>query len=158
MQVGISALNLVEKVHLCHNDIRPPNIAVSGDNFCLVDFDMSRTNVRTAVDSTFAPTMDGISYDKPKMMRFSVPQIILSVFMLMSPTVFSAADFTKAASVWDVRRNSNSKVDKELEGWVQSKGGILLEFVNALRSAIWLPALSADCKGFWTAVLGYLLR
>jgi tRNA A-37 threonylcarbamoyl transferase component Bud32 len=44
-QVGISALNLVGKMQICHNDIRPPNIAVSSDNFCLVDFDMCRMDV-----------------------------------------------------------------------------------------------------------------
>jgi hypothetical protein len=78
------------------------------------------------------------------MMCFSVAQIILSVFMLMSPIIFSVAEVTvtQAASVWDVRRDSNSKVDKEFEDWVQSKGGILLEFVNALRSAIWPPAMA----------------
>ncbi len=40
-QVGLSALNLVDSVKLCHNDIRLPNIAVRNGRFCLIDFDFS---------------------------------------------------------------------------------------------------------------------
>ena len=36
--IGQSALNL-EKLGLCHNDIRPPNITVKDGRFCLIDFD-----------------------------------------------------------------------------------------------------------------------
>jgi len=153
-QVGISALNLVDNVQVCHNDIRPPNIAVLGDNFCLVDFDMCRNCVPTAVVSAFVPTLPETPGDSAQMMCFSVAQIVLCVFMLNSPTVFSVGDVTEALSIWRESRDSSSKIDGEFEGWVQSKGGALLEFVSALRgSAAWPPGVMVDCKGYSAAVL-----
>ena len=50
-QVSMSALNLIDKLTLCHNDIRPPNIAMVGDSFCLIDFDMCRKHVRFSLCS-----------------------------------------------------------------------------------------------------------
>jgi serine/threonine protein kinase len=161
-QVGISALNLVDKVSLCHNDIRPPNIAVSGENFCLIDFDMCRMKVSSesifGSESAFTPTIGQEIRGQRGMMCFSVAQIILSVFMLSSPTVFSVAEVTQAVSVWRQSRDSSSDVDREFETWVQSKGGDLLGFVYALRgSAVWPPGSQTDCKGYCTAVLECLL-
>ena len=45
--VGESALNLVDSMMMCHNDIRAPNIVISdeGDLFCLVDFNLSAEQV-----------------------------------------------------------------------------------------------------------------
>jgi serine/threonine protein kinase len=171
-QVGMSALKLIENVKICHNDIRPPNIALSGDSFCLIDFDMSRSQLPDKSNSAFVPIRSfeaGILEVSEQMMCFSVAQIILTVFMLCSPTVFSMAEVTQADSVWDVNRDSSSKVDREFEGWVQGKGGVLLEFVNAVRgssmpfrgptsgSDLWPPALRADCQGFCIDVLKHLL-
>ncbi len=34
-----TAHNLVDMLGLCHNDIRPPNIAVMGDLYCFIDYD-----------------------------------------------------------------------------------------------------------------------
>jgi hypothetical protein len=70
------------------------------------------------------------------MMCFSVAQIILCVFMLNSPTVFSVKDVTEAVSVWRVGRDSASMIDAEFESWVQSRGGVLLEFVDAVRGGL----------------------
>ena len=157
-QVGISALNLVKKMELCHNDIRPPNIAVSGNSFCLVDFDMCRNEAPTEIVSAFVPTVLGIRDSMSTMMCFSVAQIVLSVFMLSSQTVFSVADVTEAVSVWRAKRDSSSNIDKEFEDWIQSRGGILVEFVDAVRgSASWPPEVRANCKGFCRAVLEFLL-
>jgi hypothetical protein len=157
-RVGISALNLADQLVLCHNDIRPPNIAVAGDSFCLIDFDLSRIDVCSHALSAFTPPVPGMPDSRKKLMCFSVAQIILCVFMLGSPTVFSVSDVTQAVSVWQRSRDSSSDVDSEFEGWVQGRGGVLLEFVEALRgSAAWPPGLWADSKGYCTAVLECLL-
>ena len=159
IQIGFSALNLVDKLLLCHNDIRPPNIAVSGESFSLIDFDLSRLNVREGAVSAFVPLLPGMPDFPGKSMCFSVAQIILSVFMLSSPTAFSLSDVTRAVSVWQVSRDKSSDVDCEFEAWVQGRGGVLLEFVEDVRgSAAWPPELWADSKGFCTAVLECLLE
>ena len=159
IQIGFSALNLVDKLLLCHNDIRPPNIAVSGESFSLIDFDLSRLNVREGAVSAFVPLLPGMPDFPGKSMCFSVAQIILSVFMLSSPTAFSLSDVTRAVSVWQVSRDKSSNVDCEFEAWVQGRGGVLLEFVEDVRgSAAWPPELWADSKGFCTAVLECLLE
>jgi serine/threonine protein kinase len=172
IQVGMSALNLIENMQFCHHDIRPSNIVFSGDSFCLIDFDKSRPYMpKHNVVSAFVPStiLISLEYDKQQMMCFSVAQIILTVFMLSSPTVFSMAEVTQAVSVWDLNRDSSSKVDREFEGWVQSNGGALLEFVTAMRGANlfmrgpesgaeeWPPALRANCLRFCTNVLDYML-
>ena len=52
--IGLSALNLVVEVGLCHNDVRPPNIAFRSDSFCLIDFDFSRRTILSNELSAFA--------------------------------------------------------------------------------------------------------
>jgi serine/threonine protein kinase len=78
-QVGLSALNLVDKVGLCHNDIRPPNIAFRGDSFCLLDFDFARSRAKPNKESAFAPLLplsledvEGLQTSLAKSMCFSV--------------------------------------------------------------------------------------
>ncbi len=44
--VGRTALNLVDLIGLCHNDIRPPNIAVLGNRCCLIDYDKTAARCR----------------------------------------------------------------------------------------------------------------
>ena len=160
-QICMSALNLITRAKLCHNDIRPPNICVVGDDFCLIDFDISRTDVSRAVISAFVPNLsytDIVNVQAAQMMCFSVAQIVLTVFMLISPTVFSVDEVTEAVSVWKAERDTKGKVDKEFEDWVQSKGGSLLEFVAAVRgSAPWPSSVGTDCKGYCKAVLEFVL-
>jgi hypothetical protein len=89
--VGLSALNLVARAGLCHNDIRSPNIARDGDRFCLIDFDFACLFARTAMGSAFAPELPTNFFGKSMydngalMMCFSVAQIALTVFMLSGP-------------------------------------------------------------------------
>ncbi len=57
--VGQSALNLVEKLELCHNDIRPTNITVRENRFCLIDYDNCRDATAPIVDES--PVLNGIN-------------------------------------------------------------------------------------------------
>jgi hypothetical protein len=53
--VGLSTLNLVDKLDCCHNDIHPPNIALRGESFCLLSFEFACSNVTSIKDSAFGP-------------------------------------------------------------------------------------------------------
>ena len=159
-QVGLSALNLVDYVDLCHNDIRPPNIAFRGDSFCLLDFDFSRSRATPNKESAFTPLLPLSVEDRlesPRSMCFSVAQIVLTVFMLSGPKVFRIGEVTAAVSIWNGERDA-SEIDVEFERWVQVKGGLLLDFILAFRGATpWPPALDIDDKKYFTAVLSDLL-
>jgi hypothetical protein len=76
IDVGQSALNLVVRLGLCHNDIRPSNIAVKGDRFCLIDFD----NCRGVPSFRSSPVLKGLTDKKEGNMMMSVAQIALVVF------------------------------------------------------------------------------
>jgi hypothetical protein len=160
--VGLSALNLVVKVGLCHNDIRPPNIAYRSDSFCLIDFDFSRQGALSNELSAFAPSLSTISAlnQCEQMMVFSVAQIALTVFMLSACKVFDLGDVTEAVSTWNQMRGA-SEVDAEFERWVQGKGGLALEFVSACRGATeWPSALTSgedDAKRYLSDVLQDML-
>jgi hypothetical protein len=160
--VGLSALNLVERLHRCHNDIRPPNIAFdfSSDRFCLIDFDFSRANILTNSLSAFSPNLRTIYClkNQNKLRVFSVAQITLTVFMLSGPNVVDLGAVTKATSIWDQKRGA-SKIDAEFERWVQGKGGRVLEFVAACRGATeWPPALISNGKAYLSSVLSEMLQ
>ncbi len=57
--VGQSALNLVEKLELCHNYIRPTNITVRENRFCLIDYDNCRDATAPIFDES--PVLNGIN-------------------------------------------------------------------------------------------------
>jgi hypothetical protein len=81
--VGHCALNLVEFVGFCHNDIRLANITSDGKRFCLIDFD----NGRATPAATFAqsPVLRGIvgeDSEVARMMMLTIAQIALVVFAL----------------------------------------------------------------------------
>ena len=105
--VGLSAINLVGEVALCHNDIRLPNIAVRDGRFCMIDFDFSSTSVLFQPRSAFSPPLKslGMHWSPDALaMCYSVAQIAVNVFILSAPTQFSFADVTAAESLWsDVR-------------------------------------------------------
>jgi serine/threonine protein kinase len=162
--VGLSALNLPERVLLCHNDIRPPNITYDGDRFCLIDFDFACGFVRPAIGSAFAPELPTnfvgkiLFNDVAQMMCFSVAQIALTIFMLSGPRAFALDRVTEATSVWTRERDASSEVDAEFDRWVRGRGGLALEFVEAFRGAVpWPPALAADPKRYFSEVLAELL-
>jgi serine/threonine protein kinase len=157
--VGLSALNLVAKLGLCHNDIRPPNIAFRSDSFCLIDFDFSRGRILSNDLSAFSPSLSAFSSRNrvDQMMIFSVAQIALTVFLLSGSTVFDLDAVTKSVSIWNKER-CDSKVDKEFERWVQGKSGRVQEFISACRGATPLPsALAGDSISYLSDVLQQML-
>jgi len=137
-QVGLSALNLVDKVKLCHNDIRLPNIAVRNGRFCLIDFDFSFSTVTFQSRSAFSPplTAGSTTWQEDEMeMCYSVAQIAVNVFILDAPTQFSVGEVTKAVSIWSELRDETSPVDSQFQAWVEEKGDPLMDFVSAVRAA-----------------------
>jgi hypothetical protein len=110
----MSALNLVEKVGLCHNDIRLPNIAVR-DGRCLINFDLSSfSTVLLQSRSAFSPQLSvtAVIWREGEMqMCYSVAQIAVNVFILDAPMQLSISDVTKAVSIWSEKRNKASSVD-----------------------------------------------
>jgi serine/threonine protein kinase len=163
-EVGLSALNFVDQLGLCHNDIRPPNIAVRGDSFCLLDFDFARSETVPNEESAFAPLLplslediDGLQTSLADLMCFSVAQIVLTVFMLSGPKVFGMDEVTSAVSIWKGERDA-SEIDMDFERWVRVKGGHLLDFILAFRGAApWPKALEIDYKKYFTDVLSDML-
>ena len=140
-QVGLSAINLVDKVMLCHNDICLPNIAVRNGRFCLIDFDYSFATVLFQQKSAFSPMLKTDSTlwrQLEKEMCYSVARIAVNVFILSTPTQLNFVEVTTAESIWSDVRNKTSPVDREFQAWpawVCEKGGLLLEFVSAVRAA-----------------------
>lgn len=137
-QIGLSALNLVDKVKLCHNDIRLPNIAVRNGRFCLLDFDFSSASVTFQPKSAFSPPLKLVSTSwRPREMAmcYSVAQIAVNVFLLGSSTQFSFGEVTAAESIWSEVRDVGSPVDRQFQAWVDEKGGLLPGFVSAVRAA-----------------------
>ena len=120
--VGESALNLVVATHKCHNDIRLPNIAVKGNSFCLIDFDLSAATVMQH-RARFLKHFKSKS-SKTAMMMFSIAQIALVVFQVdCSPT---PVDVVNVSKFWFEGDPGNKKLDLSVfEGWVKSKGALL---------------------------------
>jgi hypothetical protein len=133
--VGVSALNLVDSVDLCRNDIRPPNIAVLDDGFCLIDFDMSRAFMGQVegTETAFLPDRSLFSKlnRKQRMMCSSTAQIILTVFMLSAERAPTLLAVTGAVSIWSKDRDGESAIDAEVQRCAVGRGGPLLAFVSA---------------------------
>ena len=163
-QVGLSAINLVGEVALCHNDIRLPNIAVRDGRFCMIDFDFSSTSVLFQPRSAFSPPLKSLGMHWSPValaMCYSVAQIAVNVFILSAPTQFSFADVTAAESLWSDVRDEASPVDSEFQAWVDGRGGPLPSFVAAVRAACGtteeVPLFPADLKGYFADVLRRML-
>jgi hypothetical protein len=107
--VGESALNLVETLCLCHNDIRLSNITFKENRFCLIDYD----NCRTTIAPTFtnSPVMNGLnSMTKEASMMLSIAQIALVVFALETKKSSSTA--------WDVWLEGKNGTPTSFNRWV----------------------------------------
>jgi hypothetical protein len=165
-QVGLSALNLVDKLKLCHNDIRLPNIAVRNGRFCLIDFDFSFGSIIFQPKSAFSPPLNpAAKWRKLEMeMCYSVAQIAVNVFILSAPTQFSVGEVTTAESIWSEDRNEESLVDTQFQGWVEAKGDTLMGFVSAVRAACnpkygnkFVRSFPADFKRYFVDVLRSML-
>ncbi len=113
--VGKCALDLVQFLGVCHNDIRLANITHQRDRFCLIDFD----NCRNARAPIFArsPVLKGIvgqNKEAARMMMLSIAQIALVVFAL--DTKESTSD------VWKVWFEGEKKATESFDRWVSNTG------------------------------------
>ena len=163
-QVGLSAINLVDKVKLCHNDIRLPNIAVRDGRFCMIDFDFSSNYVVFQKNSAFSPPLQSSEMKWNPVetaMCYSVAQIAVNVFILSTPTRFSFGDITAAQSLWSDVRDEASPIDKEFQAWVDNKGGPLSNFVAAVRAACSpterVPQFPDNFKSYFVDVMRRML-
>ena len=166
--VGLTALNLVAKCRLCHNDIRPPNIAFRDGRFCLLDFDMAHTSVQYQENTAFSPRMvAAVRWRNPpaELMAYSVAQIAVNVFVLDSAGGSGAGEAPAAAScIWSAERDG-SAVDAAFERWAVAKGAGVRGFVSAVREACAPPrpgrALAfrppTDHRGYFARVLRDML-
>jgi len=133
--VGMSALNLVEDVNLCHNEIRLSNIAVHDDSFCLVGFEKSRGNVPSnAMKSRVLrryPT--GLASSERNMM-YTIAQIGMVVFAL--DTGAQAVEVREVLKYWLTVLELISPIPEQQSGpkpgslakfdaWVKHKGGLV---------------------------------
>ena len=131
--VGESALNLISALNLCHNDIRPPNIAVKDCSFCLIDFDMAR---RSAPQGGTARVMNpfALKTTKSALMMYTTAQIALVVFELeMQP---SSSELSTVTKYW--MRSSSKQTEKTFQkfvNWVKSKGSIVQEIFSDSHSS-----------------------
>ena len=162
--VGLSAINLVGEVALCHNDIRLPNIAVRDGRFCMIDFDFSSNYVVFQKNSAFSPPLQSSEMKWNPVetaMCYSVAQIAVNVFILSTPTRFSFGDITAAQSLWSDVRDEASPIDKEFQAWVDNKGGPLSNFVAAVRAACspteHVPQFPDNFKSYFVDVMRRML-
>ena len=135
-QVGLSAINLVQQTDLCHNDIRPPNIAVQDGSFCLIDFDLASENIMCHQRQTaFSPYLKAEWNWVPRQRKlcFSIAQVAVCVFMLSS--LHGMDEVAAACSIWNEKRDPASRVDVEFEDWAKSCGEPFLGFVKSVRRA-----------------------
>jgi serine/threonine protein kinase len=165
--VGFTVLNLSKTHTICHNDIRPTNIAFSNNRFCLLDFDLSRKGIVKQANSSFSPDLSSVMLkcsQTERIICYSVAQIAVNVFMLSSVEEFKLDEVSKAKLIWlkpsarvpdlyepktDIRhwlRESLNdpnvvRVDKAFHRWVQSKGEPLLGFIDLVRN-VSIPPLN----------------
>ncbi len=158
--IGLSALCLVQSVDLCHNDIRPHNIAFEGGSFCLIDFDLSRKEMLQQ-KSAFSPDLDSKGlWDwkaKEHAMCYSVAQIALTVFLLSGFSDFTMSEISRATEIWDEVRSPHSKVDSAFEKWVGSLEDIAKSFISSVRQAGRAPT-AASTRLFPPAFSQHLVR
>ena len=150
--VGESALNLVDSMNLCHNDIRAPNIMISvkGDSFCLIDFDMSSTSVSQPT-ARVLKHIDPVS-SKPALMMFSIAQIALVVFQLDSNS--TNVDVSDVRSFWLEENPQGKQWDLAIfEDWVKSKGPLVQAVFSDMP-----PAVSIVSKTNFLRVIDALVQ
>ena len=132
--IGLSALNLIDYVGLCHNDIRPANIAVKDGSFCLIDFDMSRSCVVNQRGTAFSPEMFVSEWvNEERMLFYTVAQIAVTVFMLSADRKLTIEKVAKS-SIWHTNRD-RSHINASFQRWLRSKGSLVADFIEAVRDA-----------------------
>ncbi len=125
--VGQSALNLVEDLGHCHNDIRSPNIAVKDGSFCLIDFDLAREYVPHGGTARVLNRYMRKSDDSALMM-YTTAQIALVVFELeMQPTPSELSTVTK---YWMAKSKESGSNFKKFGKWLHSKGQLVRDIFS----------------------------
>jgi hypothetical protein len=153
--VGISALNLVESLNLCHNDIRLSNIAVHNDSFCLIDFGHSRPDVPNhALESLVLRRYHEASNECN--MMYTIAQIGVVVFAL--DTGAQAAEVRDVCKYWLTGQSSNSKSRQlaNFDAWVRSKGG-LVEMVFSKTVLASGQTIGNKSSGYYISILNAML-
>jgi hypothetical protein len=107
--VGLSALNLVELLGLCHTDIRLANITVHHDRFCLIDYDNCRGSVAPTFKESLVLTRINYATEEASMM-LSIAQIALVVFSLETKQ--------SASSAWERWLEGKCGDTKAFDQWV----------------------------------------
>jgi hypothetical protein len=141
--VGLSALDLVEGMGLCHNDIRPPNIGFRDGAFCIIDFDMSSPTILRQPASAFSPDIDPNGLwgweEKERLMCYTIAQIALTVFLFSGFSPFTLSAISGATQVWGEARNPRSAIDAAFQQWVDSLDEPARSFVASVRRARGAP-------------------
>jgi hypothetical protein len=134
--VRLSALNLVEFVGRCHNDIRPANIVTLDHLFCLVDFHMACGFVVSQEGTAFSPNIRSSGWHRSEKMTFySVAHIAVTVFILSAEKCFDVGTVHKS-SIWSNVQNIsrvNIASDRCQGGRIQSEGWSLSYFKQSER-------------------------
>ena len=151
-EVGESALSLVEKMRLCHNDIRTPNIAVQGESFCLIDFDMSRYEVASPQSRVLNRFRRKNSKDSR--MMYTVAQIALVVFELETST--SAQQVSNVRKYWLSDAKIGKPAIEPFEAWVKSKGKAVMDVF--CENAVDLDGPQCSSKDHFVRILHAILR
>ena len=141
--VGLSALDL-EKVELCHNDIRPPNITftVEDNRFSLIDYDNCRPNP-VFKNSPVLKSL-GTESNKKKMM-FSVAQIGIVVFETSMLDEEHGKDI-RQVNQW--LQGKRQEVPDRFEAWVRAKG----------IERVFLPETRVENEAYDRAFMEAMLR
>jgi serine/threonine protein kinase len=167
--VGRTALNLVTKCGMCHNDIRPPNIAFADGRFCLLDFDMSSNRPQFQEDSAFSPKMASATrwLNAPALlMCYSVAQMAVNVFILDSggSDAGPARRLAVGGRIWSAVRDG-SAADAAFERWAEGKGALVHGFIAGVRETCLPLKLDeallfrppTDFRGYFAQVLSEML-
>ena len=118
--IGESALNLVTDLGLCHNDIRTPNIALRGESFCLLDFDLSRRSVAVE-ESRVARRFKTVMSPDSKMM-YTIAQIALVVFEIECHPSQPQVSNVRKYWLYESDLSRTKPAIKGFETWLESKG------------------------------------
>ena len=123
--VAVSAINLVLTLKVCHNDIRPPNIAVKDDSFCLIDFDLARRAVPQLGSAKVLQPFMKKNTQSVRMM-YTTAQIALVIFEV--ETHPSVKEMTDVVKYWMQNHPKGTKPDvSKFEVWTKSKGKLVEE-------------------------------
>jgi hypothetical protein len=145
--IGQSALNLSTNFHLCHNDIRPPNIAVKSDSFCLIDFDLCSDDLLDSciLSSRLVMLVPESTIDalKMKQMMLTVSQMAFVVFTM--ETLPESDALSEMNRYWLTDQNlAKPRSQAQLNIWAKSKGPMVEHLFSGEPSALDATQIDRD--------------